>query len=186
MLRDADSILAGHRQLLPSSAVRSLIELLLKLLGVNPPDLQGMPAGEEGQWASLVDQTFGHVTLRRLAGEREAVSRLIIQELSAGRPVGLMLQGKSDDGERAWVATGLQQVAQYQFVDLASKFPELGSGEGRFTEKRSLRLEEIFQGQISSAFYGEELGRLPAQENVQQRLGRKARLARLPMSPIAA
>ena len=185
MLRDTDSILAGHQQLFADSAVPSLIELLLKFLGIETPSLQSAGGDLPAQWGGLVDQTFGRIVLRRLPWGRVAFCRLLNQELSAGRPVGFMLQaatgGTAPTGQRAWVVTALQAVGQYYFVDLVGKFPELGAGEGHFTEKRSMRVDEILDGQVSLVLYCEEL-----RPQVRPNRWRKSRFARLARMPVSA
>lgn len=169
MIRDIEGIFSAHRQRYASSEVTSLIELLLKLMAENPPDLQVREMHGSIGRPDLMDQVYGRIALRSFTWEQEPFIPFVITEIAAGRPVGLWLSNKltlsGRKGERGWIVVRINTVGNYVFADLYSKRPEQGDGDGHFTEKRVLRLDGLSQEHVSMSIYCEELFPRPPQRS---------------------
>jgi hypothetical protein len=161
MIRDSDSVLARHRQRFPHSVGTSLLELMIKLMGGQAPDLQSLEAVLPQGWKNLINQTAGGVTVRRAEWDPVMFRHLAGVELSQGRPVGLLLKETGPEpslaSEQAWAVIRLNEIRPYVFLDLVGKNPELGGGEGQFSVKRVLRLDEIVDSQVTAVFYCEPI-----------------------------
>jgi hypothetical protein len=159
MARDPDAVLERHRQRFPHSAASSLIELMLKLMGTEAPDLQSLEPVLPQAWRSFINQRVGGVVVRRLEWEREMFRHLLSVELGSGRPVGLLLNTPASDGEpareQAWAIIRINEVRPYLFADLVGKHPERGGGEGQFTAKRLVRMDQIADAEVAAVVYCE-------------------------------
>jgi hypothetical protein len=149
----------GHWQRFAHSGVTSLIELMLKFVGPSAPDLQSLEAVLPLGWRSLVNQTVGGMVLRRMEWERPMFRHLVAAELSRARPVGLVLNepaaAAEPPRERGWAVVRINEVRPYLVVDLVGKNHELGGGEGRFTAKRMVRLDQITDREVAAVLYFE-------------------------------
>jgi hypothetical protein len=158
-MRDPDAVLVRHHQLFPTSPVTSLIELMLKLMRAPAPNLQSLEKVLPLGWASFVNQSFGGATLRRVDWDRVLFKHLLEVELRAGRPIGILLtetiNGAVTGIQRAWAVIRFTEVRPYVFADLVGKNPETGGGEGRFSEKRMIRLDEIPDQAVDAIIYFE-------------------------------
>ena len=159
LARDPDRVLEGHRQRFPHSGVTCLIELMLKFVEPTAPDLQSLEAVLPLGWRSLINQKVGGMVLRRMEWERPMFRHVVAAELGCARPVGLLLnepaQGAEPARQRGWAVVRLNEVRPFLFADLVGKNHELGGGEGRFTAKRNLRLDEIDDREVAAVLYFE-------------------------------
>ncbi len=156
-VRDPDSVLVGHHQMFPSSSVTSLIELMLKLMRAPAPNLQSLEQVLPLGWQSFVNQNVGRAILRRVDWDPVLFKHLLASELPAGRPIGVVLRetvdGMVTELERAWAVIRFTEVRPYVFADLVGKNLETGGGEGRFSEKRMIRLDQIIAEAVSAVLY---------------------------------
>jgi hypothetical protein len=169
MTRDPETVLGLHQQRHPHSARASLIELMLKLLEVEAPDLQTTAHDrEEESWQSVIDRVFGRYAVRRWNGGPAPFTELLKIELAAGRPVGLIWRespaATQAHGFRAWVAIRIHETPPYLFIDLVGKMAELGGGEGQFSEKIVARVDFIPADALTEVLYCEELSPVPARK----------------------
>ena len=143
----------------PSSTVTSLIELMLKLMLAPAPNLQSLEAVLPQGWQSFVNQSVGRAILRRVDWDPVLFKHLLESELTAGRPIGVLLRETADGVvtglERAWAVVRFTEVRPYVFADLVGKNVETGAGEGRFSEKRMIRLDQIVAEAVSAVLYFE-------------------------------
>ena len=155
-LNDADWILPS-----PSS----VIEIMLQLLGVDRPHLTAESLNAGLHWRELIDRTFDGFVLRRMEGTIGDQNDRLAEELKAERPVGLILQevdpSTGQSVERGWVLLRLHQVGPYVFLDAVRRHPESVAPEGRFTERRVLRLDQMAPGQIEAIVYCQPLTEAP-------------------------
>jgi len=139
--------------------VTCLIELMLKFVEPTAPDLQSLEAVLPLGWRSLINQKVGGMVLRRMEWERPMFRHVVAAELGCARPVGLLLnepaQGAEPARQRGWAVVRLNEVRPFLFADLVSKNHELGGGEGRFTAKRNVRLDEIEDREVAAVLYFE-------------------------------
>lgn len=159
LARDPDRVLEGHRQRFPHSGATALIELMLKFVGPTAPDLQSLEAVLPLGWRSLINQTVGGMVLRRMEWDRPMFRHVVAAELGCARPVGLLLNepalGDEPPRQRGWAVVRLNEVRPVIFADLVGKNPELGGGEGRFTAKRIVRLDQIEDREVAAVLYFE-------------------------------
>jgi hypothetical protein len=161
MVRDIEAAFTGHRQIYPGSAATSVVEMMLKLMGIAPPDLQAANSEGPTGWSASLDQVYGHLAIRSFAWDQGLFPQLLSTEIAAGRPVGMMVAnsatGSGRQGERGWIAVRANWVSQFLVIDLRGKSPELGAGEGRFSESRVLRADKLLGAEISGVIYCDEI-----------------------------
>jgi hypothetical protein len=144
-----------HQQHHAGSCATSLAELLLKLEGENPPDLQQHePGGQSTGLTHLKDKTYGQVTFRQFS-RNEPLSDLVERELAAGRAVGVFFENKHFDptmkGIHGWAAVEVCDVGGAKHVRLLAKQSELGKGEGKVTLDLTIRLTDLNIGPVTDA-----------------------------------
>ena len=144
-----------HQQNHLGSCATSLAELMLKLEGQIPPDLQKHEPGAQSTGLThLKDKTYGPVTFRQFP-RNEPLSDLVERELAAGRCVGVFFENRHFDptmgGIHGWVVVEALDVAGVKHVRLLAKLSELGRGEGKVTVERTIRLTDLNTGPVTDA-----------------------------------
>lgn len=146
-----------HQQSYPSSCATSLGELLIKLEGETPPDLQQHEAaGPSTGLKFLKDQTYGRLTIRQYQGAGP-LSALLKAEIGAGRVIGIFLNNKfwnaAMPGIHAWAAVRLVDVAGKSYVHLLSKESECGQGQGKNTVETLVGLTDLDAAPVTDVVY---------------------------------
>jgi hypothetical protein len=144
-----------HQQNYPGSCATSLAELLLKLEGQIPPDLQKHEPGTQSTGLTyLKDKTYGPVTFRQFP-RNEPLSDLVERELAAGRGVGVFFENKhfhpTMGGIHGWAIVDVFDVAGVKNIRLLAKQSELGQGEGKVTLEKAIKLTDLNTGPVTDA-----------------------------------
>ncbi len=144
-----------HQQNHAGSCATSLAELLLKLEGENPPDLQQHEPGAQSTGLThLKDKAYGPMTFRAFP-RNEPLSDLVERELGAGRAVGVFFENRQFDpamqGVHGWAVVEIFDIGGIKHVRLLAKQSELGHGEGKVTLDKTIPLADLNTGPVTDA-----------------------------------
>ena len=153
-----------HQQKHAGSCATSLAELLLKLEGENPPDLQQHEPGASTGLTHLKDKAYGPMTFRQFPRdeplsdrvERELTAVVHHQQHAAGRAVGVFFENKQFDpamtGIHGWAVVEVLVINGVKHARLLAKQSEFGHGEGKLTLDRTIKLTDLNTGPVTDAF----------------------------------
>ncbi len=134
---------------------------MLHLLGVEQPRFEADSLNSALHWSDLIGQTFDGFRLHRMAGTAAEQQTQMGEELRAERPVGLLLREldlvTGQRVERGWVILRMHEVGPYVFLDAVRRHPDSTADDGRFTERRVLRLDQMMPDQIEALIHCQPL-----------------------------
>ena len=144
-----------HQQNHAGSCATSLAELLLKLEGENPLDLQQHEPGAQSTGLThLKDKAYGLMTFRQFPRD-EPLSDRVERELAAGRAVGVFFENKQFDpamtGIHGWAVVEVLEINGVKHARLLAKQSELGRGEGKVTVDLTIKLTDLNTGPVTDA-----------------------------------
>lgn len=148
------AIVDGHRQLYEKSCSPSLVEMILKIEGVVPPDYYTLQTQYKNDEIGI--SKFDGFVIEGLKFSTHKESRdgsfanRIMSEWAAGR---LFAAYTRNDGSltdyHGWIVSAMNQGTVY----LLSKYSEFGNGEGRLTAESTLQIAEAVPPKITDLLF---------------------------------
>jgi len=136
MINNQQQTLNGHSQKHRNSCGTSVCELIVKLEGRTPPDLQQYESDAAGGSKGLdhiSNKTYDGVTFLQ---DATPLRDLVKQELAAQRAIMVFIPNAAlqpgADGVHAWAVIDYETVNNAQHAVFVSKNSEFGKGEGKW------------------------------------------------------